>query len=226
MANEDLTTYTEVDSAGDITVTPDTVAMDTMRNNAVSWVVDDKGADHFAGALAFEHLFDLDLTAGDGATMTAGVLANIEGTRQDIIDASEDSIGTQNAIAPPNVALKLEELDGGSSHVDSKTIIVAHYWFRFSYNPLVGSFGTITLLIYSDSDRTVLVDTQSVTLHSSVKSYRYNHAIQSIDVASSLNLTGTFNNYDLQEAIDNGPQTIGKTKLLVPGLQTMSVHKP
>ena len=55
-AVEDFTTYTEVDENADITVTSTKADVSTMRRDALSYVVSDKGAGHFT---TFEHDFTM-----------------------------------------------------------------------------------------------------------------------------------------------------------------------
>lgn len=50
---EDLTTYTEVDEFGDMTITPTTITVDTMSRNTVSYVYYDFGAAYFGGGLHY-----------------------------------------------------------------------------------------------------------------------------------------------------------------------------
>ena len=84
MALENLLTYTEVDSAGDLTVDSTSVIFDTMRLDAVSYVYKDFGASYFSD---FDIDFEAEITASDvGGETDIFCLSNTIGTRQDTID--------------------------------------------------------------------------------------------------------------------------------------------
>ena len=62
MAFENLLTYTEVDSAGDLTVDSTSVVFDTMRRDAISYVYKDHGAGYFGN---FDIDFEFEITSGN-----------------------------------------------------------------------------------------------------------------------------------------------------------------
>lgn len=191
---ENLTTYTEEDPSGNIAVTPDTLTLANLLSSVDSWVIDDKGVDFFGESTAFEQLFDFDLT-GTGHCFF-GALANNVDTLQGLFAAGNlDYWGVRYS---DNNKIFLFEIDNGSISSDNFTGITGtHYWFKFSYDPLVGTYGQIKLKIYTDAARTVLVSTLFKNVSGSVKSFRYNYALQS-DGLNTDTLNGTFGGYDLQ----------------------------
>ena len=62
MALEDFTTYTEVDTAGRLTVTSDTITIENLDRDEDSYIYADKGADFFDGD--YEHLLQLGVSEG------------------------------------------------------------------------------------------------------------------------------------------------------------------
>ena len=157
MANLDLTTFTEVDSAGDITVTSAQAAFDTMRRDAVSYVYDDLGAGYFTDFhLEFEVKID-SVSGFTGHVLLAGI-SNTVGTFDDQLTAND---GIMFTVYSDSGALRFDldcrSTDDTDSYVDGGT----------SSNLLYCTFERVgtaaTIKIYSDCGRTTLVDTLSIT---------------------------------------------------------------
>lgn len=196
MATEDLTTYTETDSGGDITVTSTKADVSTMEDDAVSYVRKSFGANYFT---TFEIDFEgyLDLTSESGYPF-GGVCA-----------LSANDAKTLEALLADNegVSCYFQWLDYNST----KILRLRQYWddngdnYTCAYDTLyyctfkrTGS--ALQLLIYSDSGRTSLLDTLSVTFNSTGCEYLY--AISSAGRTSPDNDTSTYygQNYEIISA--------------------------
>lgn len=202
MAVEDFTAYTESDPGSEITVTSTKVSWASMARDVDSWVVDDKGVDHFDGD--FTHLVETQLTA-DGSTGlgTFWAIANAIDTWDDI-----DAAGGSQLLAffyGTGPAIYIREIDSGTQYSDTSVNLSAGttYYLEIERDESVGTHGTLYCRIYSDSGRTTLVDTLSIALHSSKKDFRYIYACQNLntgDSGASRESTAFSQNLDLQEA--------------------------
>ena len=198
MANEDQTTYTKQDPGGFLSVAPNTTTLTLLPSAASSWVVDDKGVAHFAGANPFEHLIDFQLS-GTGQCFI-GVLANVVGTMTTIV--GDEGWGIRYHGGSSDITIF--EFPGNHSDGYSASVSGVHFWCKFAYNPSIGSFGQISLKIYSDSDRTALLDTLTITLHNQVRSFRYDYVVTSTG-GGTADVSGTINGLDLQEPSISAP---------------------
>ncbi|MCK5608709.1 hypothetical protein KAR91_42925 [Candidatus Pacearchaeota archaeon] len=153
------------------------------------------GIDFFAGD--FEHLFDVQIDSGTAkGYFSMWALANIVGNRKDISDASGDALMMGFGESPTAVRIaSLVAIQGGSEIID--TFFPYNKGQRYYQTPKrVGT--TFTNKIYSDSDRTILIDTLSLALSSAV-SFRYHYAGMSLkDEIASTNISGNAGNYDFQ----------------------------
>lgn len=188
---EDLSTFTEVDSAGDLTVATYRVDYDTMRRDASAYLYKDYGAGNFTD---FEIQFEMEITAaGNQANnMIAGV-SNTVGTLSD-----HDSAGDGLVIVGYNSgasALGLYLIDYPTLNNDS--YITASASISLLYCTLTRSGTTATLDLYSDASRTTLVDSLSVTC--ATTAYRYLYAVASLGsgVSGSITITGHNKNFEI-----------------------------
>lgn len=212
MANEDFTTYTEVDPSGTIERTPSTITVANFKRTEDAYVYDDKGVDHFDGD--FEHLIDCEMTSrsGDWGSFFPWSISNIIDDIKGIQDASGDVLALYflfRPSGPTQYELNLNELDGGSAYSDDYAISLGtQYWLKVKRDEEVGTYGTIYTYIYTDSDRTVLVTTLSIALHTSKKDYRYYFPMNSQNNTADTSrlISGYSQNHDLQEAIAFTPE--------------------
>lgn len=207
MATEDLTTFTEVDPNARITVTAAKSAWVNLQDNDVSYVYKDYTAGHFTGS--FRHNSEAQMTSShDGnASVTVWGLAD------DIGDFGALSAGnTKNSFILVMVAnggntapfFQLLEQDvtaggygaAGTYYTGIDVVFNTPYYLQMYRDLGVGTYGTLYAYVYSDSGRTTLVDTLTVTLHTSVKNFRYLYVTQT-DTATSRYQTGFTQNFDL-----------------------------
>jgi hypothetical protein len=156
MAVENFSTYTEVDSASDITVTATKIDVSSMRRDADSGVYNTIGAGHFGD---FEHLITLYITATPDYGAYAGFWAVTNGqyTAQDMTDATTGMLCY--LFENGGDAEELYITDNTNTNNDVMTINPGASY----YLTIARSGTTLTCEVYSDSGRTSLIDTLSIT---------------------------------------------------------------
>ncbi len=199
-ALEDFTGYTEVDPNNKITITSTKVDIANIDVSDVAYVYSDKTAGHFDGD--FEFLFE---QYQDSATTNglAGffVLANSVGTRFQQLAESHLSVWFYDEAG--DLRVLLYEVDSGTPYNDGPTTadsIDTLYYYTFERDEAVGTFGTIYLRQYTDSGRTDLLNTLTVTLHTSKKDFQYIYPFQNDGQWPGNFYTAFVQNLDLQEA--------------------------
>jgi hypothetical protein len=207
MASEDFTTYTETDPGNDFTVTSSRITVSTLAENRDSFVYDDKGVDHFDGD--YEHLETVYITSQDTSNnVEVYCLANVIDDFKSIRDVlNEDAIAVELfRTTGGDYQITLKEVDSGTQYADGYVGLntATLYYLTIERDESVGTYGTIYLYLYDDSDRTSLVDTMSITLHTSKKDYRYVYGIQSFNSGNVQTFSGYTENLDLQEAAAAG----------------------
>lgn len=179
MTYEDFEDYIEEDPNNHINVASAThVDVDGMTENEDAYLYDDKGADHFTD---FEHLIDVKAISSVGPNGTGGycwVLANTVDDWRGIYNADGDLLSVLLiywAPAPSGWRIYLQEVDGGNYYATYQPITV-NTWY---YLTIERSGTALTCKVYSDSARTNLLFTLSLTLHAPVTDFQYVYAVQS-----------------------------------------------
>jgi hypothetical protein len=197
-ANEDFTTYTEVDAASDLTVTSAKVDVSSMAINVESYVYYDKGVNHFAGD--FEHLTEIyiDSATAFGAYCYHWMLANTIDDAKGIKDsATEDALAVFWYREPGNYYIRLQEIVDATNQSDSYTCS-ADTLYYLKIKRTEGSPSYLYCYIYSDASRETLVDTLTLTLTADLD-LRYIYSICSYNAATTNPATGYSQNFNLQE---------------------------
>lgn len=200
---EDFTTYTITDP-GPLTVTSTKVDVATLLDSQVARVYKDMGAGHFSGD--YEHLITVYCNSSTitGLCNVVWGVANVNNGDVALNGFGNDSNWLRMYEETASTAsLFLQESDGGLTYTDTNTSLSLDtpYYLKCKRDESVGTYGTIYCYIYSDSGRTSLVDTLSVTLHTSKKDYQYVYAHAGWNAeAGSYSWTGYTENLDLQEA--------------------------
>ncbi|VAV82522.1 hypothetical protein MNBD_DELTA01-1618 [hydrothermal vent metagenome] len=195
MATEDLSTYTEVDPSGDLTVTSSKCTADTMASNIDVYLRDDKGASHFGD---FEHLVTAEFTSNNGTTWPLNSYWALTSSasvvsQQDMITANEGLISYHIHVGGGTIQTVIKDFANGNYDIWTGASFATPY-----YMTIERSGTAMTCKIYSDSGRTTLVDTLSLTC--GTQSYRYIFAIQghgSTEIGRSY--SGYVESLDLQE---------------------------
>jgi hypothetical protein len=153
LANEDFTTYTEVDDDGDITITASTVDWDTIDRGAISHVSLDKGASFFGDDYTHEWEAEIQTSLDNHERVYGWVVSDTLGTRKTHTDSS-----VANALfvewrtdGTPTPGFRLIECVDGNL-IETGTVTISSntsYFLR-----IVKTSTTVTLSVFTDSART------------------------------------------------------------------------
>jgi hypothetical protein len=203
MALEDYTTYVETDPNSTLSVAANTITQTNANQNEDARVTLDLGTGYFSGD--FTHLVDGKIsTAGTFAvTPIYWQLANVLKGGKTIFTDGDDYFRLQNYNdnnGPTNYKIDFYEKDNGTLYSDSYAGATqyTHYWYKVVRDESVGTYGTLYAYIYDDSGRTNLVDTLTITLHTSKKDWQYIYAFSTMDDTDNRTYSGTVNNLDIE----------------------------
>ena len=205
MAIQDFSTYNIVDPNGRFAITPSRITWTRLRRNESAYIYKDFGVDFFNGyfMLEFEISYENDWNIGTLETVWAPMLANIVGNIQTVVGATGDAQGVCHqdggALPPagsPNP--KVLEIDGGVEWLPPYGSVPAFntiYYFRLTRDETIGAFGLLLLEVFTDAARTILaVGSGSITLHTSMKDFRYLFPVMSRSIAQNFWSSGFIQN--------------------------------
>ncbi len=211
MANEDFTTYTEVDPNSRITVIAAKVSWSLNRQES-AWVYDDKGAAFFSGDFAHALTVTLSAASSGGFIMAWALTNDIDGYRTIYNAAGSGLFLTLGAPSGTDETISIFEVDGVETvYNDVYTFVGAMphtVYLKIARDESVGTFGTLYCYIFSDAARTILLDTLSIALHTSKKDFRYIFACETWVDDGTLATTGYMEDLDLSSSVDAPTVTI------------------
>lgn len=209
---EDFTTYTETDPTSKITITSTKVDWAALSSGTSARVLVDKGASFFDGDFEIHWEGFLNTTTTDGSGGNAIAVANINNLS--VANNTDDQLRVRFQ-DEGNARFNLQEGNGGSMVQDFDGLTLSTlYYCKFVRDESVGSFGTLYNYVYSDSGRTTLVATQTLTLRGFVD-FRYLYAMSGQESGTD-SLTGYVQNFDI---ISGG----GGGAAVVPSMATLGV---
>ena len=192
---ENYTSYVEADAGGHFTVTSSNIDVTALPRNVNSWVVDDKESAHFNED--FEHLVDTEVnTSQTNALFIPWMLANkVDDWNGVLSDAGEDFMSLMHVSS----FIRIHEGIGTSLLQDQfPGAFNTPYYHKLKRAEAIGAHGLFNDFIYSDTDRTSLLDTLSITLRAK-NDFQYIYGLNSGNNGSSVVITGSAGNLDLQE---------------------------
>ncbi len=195
---EDFFTYTESDSNNRITVTSSKITR-ILYSDTIGYVVKDFGADHFT---TFTHYFNFIWENSYGSTYTSANCYILSDSSQPT-NPNLDSANKGVSLLPRfygSMNLRLMNYNGDSSDSTTDAQIISNG--STSYTTAIKTSTTFTVYFYSDSSRTVLEDSLSV---SCTDNFRYLGAISDTDTGGYVSFS--IENLDLEE-ITFTPQII------------------
>jgi hypothetical protein len=198
---ENFLDYTEVDSATNPAITIsswNTITFTNMRRDITGYVYNDFGPSAFK---SFEIEFQANASdSQNDGTATVFAVSNTLGSIQSHIDANDGTlvIFSNNG---GNFAVTLIDYntDDSDSYIYGGTTIPLRYY------TVKRSSNNATLEIYSDSNRTVLVDTLSI--FAATTPSRYLYALQSRNTGSSTRITGTTRYFEIVNTSSSSSST-------------------
>lgn len=195
----DYTTFTEVDEDGLVTYTSTSVTFAGIASRQKDYYAyKDMGVDFFNEY--FEFNFDFNVSSAvNTAIVCLFSVQNIAGDIYDVANGSSDSIHVSFYQDISGVcSLRVHECYAGNTVLDSCTASKAtDYYLKIKRDETIGSYGRVYLYVYSDSDRTTLIDTLSLDLREK-KDFRYLLALSGYnnEAGDAGTITGTVNNLE------------------------------
>lgn len=179
---EDLTTYDDTDSGGDLTITDEAIVFDTIQRVANSKVNDVKGANYFTDYLI---QFDAEITDSDtdGHVLVQGVSNTSAATVEDLLIANTGIwVDIYNDAGNLTIRLYSGYEDNSDTYVVGGTTMSRKY-FDFV------RVGTVAYLyIYSDVCRTTLLDV--LQINTNATKWSYHIAFGSRDASGTATISG------------------------------------
>lgn len=196
---QDLTTYTEVDPATDLTVTTSRVTASTLARNVDAYLYRDFGTNYFAAD--FTVYADFSITTGNSGAGIVPIIAftntlnDLKGIRDALGDELHCTLFNNGALyqiyigVSDSIGILTDSID-----ISLNTI----YYIKFYRDESVGTYGTLYLKLYTSSanrDSDTGAITRSITLRSNID-FRYFLAMQSYNDGTTAYLNGYVENID------------------------------
>ncbi len=142
-----------------------------LTKNEDAFVYLDKTAGFFAAN--FDHTFRVNISAADAASSTMSAVWMVSNDLREVV-AQTDALTLQFTMPGAGPRFFLQELVGDAPNNSAVFPIVlgADYYMTVTRDEATGVNGTLTCKIYSDAQRTILLDTLTVTLNAKVD-FRY-----------------------------------------------------
>ena len=215
MSYEDLTTFTEVDSEGHYTQTTFKSTGTNLNNNSTGYVYKDYGVGHFTD---FEHLIDTNHVSSTYSS-SGGCVAGIYCVTNNPTEHENCTNGLglfhyKSIIAPNNQYLYIKDYNNSNQDSYTNVSMGTTYYLTIERDDTTG-----TCKIYSDSDRTTLLDTLSITCETTTYRYLMCGFARGRSVNYNHNMEVYAENFDLQETPVTG-------YLLTSSTTTVNLNDP
>ena len=194
MATEDLTGFTEVDGGGDLTVTASKVDVATQANNVNNYVHESKSI----GTSDFDWDFEHNVTAVSG-TYSTGWFVGCSTTTGTL----ENGFSIGCVFDSTSITPYLADYDD-SVNVDASTAGSNLSLSTLYYSSLSRVGNTLTWDIYTDSGRTSLSQSISMTISNTTASYDEAYAESSYNWGDTSATTYFVQNLDYKEGGGGG----------------------
>ena len=212
MSLEDYTTYTELDPNSRLTVAANKITAAALQTNTTAYVYDDKGVDFFDGD--YTHYLNFEKTGGSGGAQDVFLwgISNVVANGRTLFTTHLAHQIFMYATTIP--ILRLMENRGGTTAFDDSIGLALNtrYWLTITRDESIGSFGQLKCFIYSDSARTILVDTLTVNL-ASKQNFRYAYGINADNYGGGDTWSGDVSDLDVgiaAEVAGNINRKLGK----------------
>lgn len=183
MAQQDYTTATEVDPGSDLTITSDTIAIDTLDRDELTWVYWDEGAGGISGNLTYT-LQVKQITATLDFLVALWSLGNeLAGFAGRPVSVDQLTIYFTNVLGADRPQLSILSRVGSVTNSDTSIELSNNtdYWLNIVVD--IDAL-TITCFIYSNALMTTLVDTMVANIDSAI-SMRYLFALRNYGTGTS-----------------------------------------
>jgi len=165
MTVKDFTTFTEQDPQSEITVTSTRATFTQLDIDVQAWLYEDLGADAFDGDFSINVEFMMTGSPGGLYTISGSwALTNEVNDLNSIDTGNGDYLALRHRTTGQIVLVecKAGSLYTSSTFTPTQDVL---YYLTIARDESVGTYGTLYCYVYSDADRTSLLDTLSLTLH-------------------------------------------------------------
>lgn len=200
---EDFTDYTEVDPNNRFTETSTVLTFTGLTGLEDAYVYIDKGANYFSGD--FVHSFEFTISAqGNDNNFCPWMLSNDLDDFRGLDTGSKSFLYCYSRYNSGVRVFYIGECDSGTLYFDNYTGIELDrtYYIIIRRDESIGTYGTLYCYLYSNPERTNLIDILTVTLHTSKKDFRYLFGINSDNSGDPTTATGTIANLDITYSAD------------------------
>ena len=226
--NVKLSSFVEVDSHDRLEITTNTIAFTNLQINEQAYAYKDYG---ISGPLNrpyfsknFNQYIDVKITAAASIQYLAVWMLSNQVEDLAYHRQYEKYLAIVVVRSGNVLYLELEEGVGGSYNTDSYVMALnTTYYLRIVRDETVGAYGTIYCYIYSDSNRTILLDTLQFAL-SSFENFRNLYGINSYGSSTSTyKISGTISNLQIPKeivddiSIDEMQNALDALKTIVDG---------
>jgi len=184
----DCSTFVEVDPGADITLAANSVTVVELDRDLHSLVYKQLGHEFLDDA--FTYTFQMNLvafeTSGRSMLPTWGV-ADVQNTMHSLIDGDGNALSLiiRKESVTDHLHFQIWEIYGGEAQVkslDTEFALATDYYITVTRTIVGGDndCGTLTVSVYSDATRLVLIESQTISLNTIVK-YTYLYAIQNYE---------------------------------------------
>jgi len=204
VANQDfsLEEWVEVDIPNRLTKTASRITFNGLTRQDISYIYKDFGEDYFSGSFGHDFTFEENAT-GSGDYAFIWLLGNSVGTGRDIVLTDEPLCYIRYALiyGTTRRLTLVEAFDAAEKTFDIVDISEdTPYYLRVVRDEGLGTYGTLYMYVYTDSDRTVLHDTAIITLKGAYD-FRYLYMANSYnDEVGSVQFSGYVENLDVDVA--------------------------
>lgn len=182
---EDFTTYTEVDAGAKLTITASRITAANLLRNEDSYVYKDYTAGFF-NALDID--FEVFISSASDAGQGIAVIGLTVSTVNDTTAWGTSDIGVL-FLAETTIRL----IRGNQVAFDNSITLTVNTLYYCTLSRATSS-DTVTCTIYSDSGRTSVVDTLSISGYGTGTTYRYLYGLASFNTAETTRWDGYVQN--------------------------------
>lgn len=199
MAVKDPQTATHVDPNSRISETSVRATFTGLTRNEVAYNYWDEGVGHFSDS--FEHLLTIDVAVFASSGMVSYWTLGNTLNDADTFYANPALFLFVQPWGGDRWSFVLRERYNNAAYDSTYTPAPAPYTYYMiiERDENVGTYGTLYAYFFSDSARTNLVNTETLTLHAKID-FRYIYMVHSWNTGNTFTITGWAENLDLQEA--------------------------
>lgn len=197
---EDFSTFVEVDPKGVVTILADSVSFASLTRASSTYVYKDYGEDHFED-FSIDAIYRVTACSSGTSNFNGGLigLSNAVGDREMLRLAKESILGLLAGNSGVNRFLCINEQVAGLSYNSAffNPALNTDYYLTFDRDMTAGTYGTASLKIYADSERSQLLTVLTLPLRSSLK-YRNLYVLQSVNSGlSTVAMSGSISRLEI-----------------------------